>query len=82
MTHSQNDRFDMRASPDKPIWFMVDVQNAADLARPLTRDVLRDHPILAGMDVLRKGNRLSIQPVTEEQWQAVLEMGGAQDHFV
>jgi predicted RNA-binding protein with PUA-like domain len=31
------------------------------------------------MDVLRKGNRLSVQPVTEQQWQAVLEMGCAQD---
>ena len=77
----RSDHFDTRASENKPIWFMVDVQYAADLARPLTRDMLRNHPVLSGMDVLRMGNRLSVQPVTEEQWQAVLEMGGAQDPF-
>lgn len=73
------DHFDPRATQDNPIWYMVDVTYVATLARPLTRELLRDHAVLAGMDVLKKGNRLSVQPVTVEQWQAVLELGGLGD---
>ncbi len=46
------------------------------LPRPLSRDDLRRHPVTAGMGVLRKGNRLSVQPVSEREWRAVLELGG------
>nr|NIQ96642.1 EVE domain-containing protein [Desulfuromonadales bacterium]NIR33971.1 EVE domain-containing protein [Desulfuromonadales bacterium]NIS42643.1 EVE domain-containing protein [Desulfuromonadales bacterium] len=46
------------------------------LPRPLSRDDLRRHPVTADMGVLRKGNRLSVQPVTQKEWQAVLELGG------
>lgn len=64
--------FDPRATDERPIWYMVDVQYLARLPYPLSRDDLRRHPVLSTMDVLRKGNRLSVQPVTREQWQAVL----------
>ena len=71
--------FDPKASDEKPTWFMVDVQYIAHLPHPLTRDDLRKHPVLCGMDVLRKGNRLSVQPVTKEQWQEVLAVNGVED---
>ncbi len=63
--------FDPKASDEKPIWYMVDVKYVRHLAQPLSRDALRRHPVLAGMGVLRKGNRLSVMPVTAEQWQAI-----------
>lgn len=71
--------FDPRATDDQPIWYMVDVGYLCHLAYPLTRDFLRQHPVLSGMAVLRKGNRLSVQPVTAEQWQAVLAGEGLAD---
>ncbi len=77
----RSDHFDPRASEDNPIWHMVDVRYAGDLARSLTRAMLREHPVLSRMDVLKKGNRLSVQPVTAEQWQGVLELGGGKDPF-
>ena len=64
--------FDPKSTDDKPLWFMVDVQYLCPLPQPLTRDDLRQHPLLAGMGVLRKGNRLSVQPVLAKEWQAVL----------
>lgn len=73
--HSEH--FDPRASGANPIWYMVDVRYRAHLPQPLSRDDLRRHPLLAGMMVLQKGNRLSVQPVTEQEWAAVLELGGA-----
>ena len=71
--------FDPKASDEKPIWYVVDVQYLCHLPQPLTRDDLRRHPVLSGMDVLRKGNRLSVQPVTREQWHEVLLINGIDD---
>ncbi|PLX90867.1 MAG: EVE domain-containing protein [Desulfuromonas sp.] len=73
--------FDPKSRHDHPTWFMVDVQYICHLPSPLTRDDLRQHPVLSGMGVLRKGNRLSVQPVTEAQWCAVLEVCGLDDRW-
>jgi len=75
----RSDHFDPRAGEESPIWYMVDVRYLADLPAHLTRDDLRRHPVLATMDVLRKGNRLSVQPVTASQWRTVLELAGLSD---
>jgi len=75
----RSDHFDPRVSEDRPVWFMVDVQYLAALPSPITREDLRRHPLLAGMGVLRRGSRLSVQPVAEEEWQAVLELAGIKD---
>ena len=66
--------FDPKSTDDKPLWFMVDVQYLCPLPQPLSRDDLRQHPLLAGMGVLRKGNRLSVQSVLAEEWQAILAL--------
>ncbi|OGR35302.1 MAG: EVE domain-containing protein [Desulfuromonadales bacterium GWD2_61_12] len=70
------EHFDPRASAGNPIWYMVDVAYVAHFATPLTRALLSRHPLLAGMEVLRRGSRLSVQPVTAAQWRIVLELGG------
>lgn len=71
--------FDPKATDDKPIWFMVDVQYLCHLPHPLSRDDLRQHPVLCSMGVLKKGNRLSVQPVDFVEWQAVLALNGLED---
>jgi predicted RNA-binding protein with PUA-like domain len=71
--------FDPKATVEKPIWYMVDVQYVDHLEHALSRDDLRRHPLLSGMDVLRKGNRLSVQPVTREQWLEVLSINDIED---
>lgn len=75
----RSDHFDPRASDDNPLWYMVDVQYLATLPESLTREQLRRHPVLAGMEVLKKGSRLSVQPVTEEEWQAILKLAAMDD---
>lgn len=72
----RTDHFDPHSTVAKPIWYMVDVQYLAHLPCPLTRDDLRRHPLLSGMEVLKRGNRLSVQPVTAGQWREVLLSGG------
>lgn len=75
----RSDHYDPKSSPANPIWYMVDVRLRARLPRPLTRTELGDHPILAGMHVMRRGSRLSVQPVTAEEWQAILTLAGVAD---
>ena len=66
--------FDPKASPDNPIWDMVDIRLEQIFAEPLGLDVLRGVPALAKMELLRKGSRLSVQPVTALEFKTVLEL--------
>lgn len=75
----KSDHYDPRASRDNPVWYMVDIRYKAGLPAPLTRNDLREHPVLSQMDVLKKGNRLSVQPVTKQQWQAIMELADIND---
>ena len=68
---------DAKSTPDNPIWYMVDIRATTRFLRPVTRDMLRAAPELKDMMVLRRGARLSIQPVTEGEWEAVVRMGNA-----
>lgn len=72
----ESEHFDPRATDAAPIWYMVDVQAVAALPYPLTRNMLAVHPLLGSMAVLRRGNRLSVQEVTAQEWSAVLVAGG------
>lgn len=58
---------DPKSSPDKPRWLLLDVQ-ALRKTRCISLAELREHPELAGMRVLQRGNRLSITPVEEREW--------------
>ena len=61
---------DPAAKPDAPRWSLVDVR-ALRRTRFVEPGELRGHPVLAGMQVLRRGNRLSITPVTDDEWTAL-----------
>ncbi|HTU81611.1 MAG TPA: EVE domain-containing protein [Candidatus Acidoferrales bacterium] len=69
--------FDGRAKPDKPIWMMVDVGFVEAFAEPVTLASMRAEPRLMGMALLRRGQRLSVQPVTPQEWKIVLELARA-----
>ncbi len=67
--------FDPKATVDNPIWEMVDVAFERRLPRYVTLAELRAEPKLAAtMVLLRKGSRLSVQPVAEREWNIVLKM--------
>lgn len=64
--------FDEKSSPENPRWLMVDVQFESEFSRPVTLKELRSVPELKEMFLLRKGMRLSVQPVTGEEFQLIL----------
>jgi predicted RNA-binding protein with PUA-like domain len=64
---------DPKSDPAAPRWLHVDVKLRRK-TRLLSLREMRGAPALATMDVLRKGSRLSITPVTESEWQAVVAL--------
>lgn len=66
--------YDPKSDPDNPRWLMVDVKYVRKLERTIALSELKENPKLEGMALVRKGNRLSVMPVTEQQWRAVLAM--------
>ncbi len=68
--------YDPKSSPDNPRWVMVDVKFKRKFDEVLSLSALREVEALSDMVLLRKGSRLSIQPVSEEQWHTILELAG------
>lgn len=66
--------FDPKSTPDKPLWYMVDIRLLEIFSRPLPLSRLRAEPGLGGMELLRKGSRLSVQPVSPEEFRIVLDL--------
>ncbi len=66
--------FDGRAKHGKPMWFMVDVSYVEQLAHSVTLARMRGEPRLVGMALLRRGQRLSVQPVMPHEWRIVLDL--------
>jgi predicted RNA-binding protein with PUA-like domain len=67
--------YDPKASRENPRWMLVDVR-ATEKTRMVPLTELREHPGLAGMQILQRGNRLSITPVTPEEWKIVVGLAG------
>jgi len=66
--------FDPKSNADKPTWIMVDVQFVKKLSRTISLKELKLKTELADLALVRRGNRLSIMPVTEAQWQFILAL--------
>jgi predicted RNA-binding protein with PUA-like domain len=66
--------YDPKSDPDNPRWYMVDVKFKRKLKRTISLSELKELPELEDMPLVRKGNRLSIMPVTSEQWDFILSL--------
>jgi predicted RNA-binding protein with PUA-like domain len=66
--------FDPKSSIENPRWFMVDIKLKQRLKRPVTITEMRTHEALADLPLLRKGNRLSVQPVSEADFAYILAL--------
>jgi predicted RNA-binding protein with PUA-like domain len=64
--------YDPKSTPDTPRWYMVDVKFKRKLKRVIPLETLKSDPELQDMPLVKRGNRLSIVPVTEIQWHRIL----------
>jgi predicted RNA-binding protein with PUA-like domain len=67
--------FEKRATKEKPVWYLVDMEYVKTLKKPVPLATLRDDAGTQTMLTLRPGNRISITPVTKKEFDRVLELG-------
>lgn len=66
---------DPKSTPDDPIWVSVELKAVEKFDAPVPLARLREQPALDGMMLLKKGSRLSVQPVTAAEFKAVVRLG-------
>lgn len=73
----KHEGFDPKSTRDKPTWYMVDLRGIKALAKPVTLAEIRKRKDLANMPLIRIG-RLSVQPVSEAEWETIAGMAGGE----
>ena len=71
-----SDYFDPKSPPDAPRWLVRDVEFRERFARTVSLSELRGVPGLEGCAVLQRGQRLSVMPITAEEWAIVNGLPG------
>lgn len=69
--------FDPGSKPDEPRWWLVDVEFVERFERLIPLNELKEKKGLQNMVVTRKGNRLSVSPVSAPEWRVILKMAGS-----
>lgn len=70
----KDSHFDPKSKPESPTWFVVDVKGVEKFDEVITLDRLRGTRGLEGMVLLKKGSRLSVQPVSAAEWGIVTRL--------
>lgn len=74
----QDVHYDPGSIPDQPRWDVVDIRFVRKFAAPLSLNLLKEQASLQGMELLRKGSRLSVQPVSAAEWKEILQLASRQ----
>lgn len=69
-----DDHYDPKSKRESPTWFVVDLRHVTTFREPVTRERLAGEPALGKMVLLQRGSRLSVQPVTLDEFAAVLKL--------
>lgn len=69
-----SDHFDPKSTPETPIWYMVDIRLDEKFERPIPLSLLRRQRALEKMVLLKKGMRLSVQPVTRKEFECIVAL--------
>jgi predicted RNA-binding protein with PUA-like domain len=69
---SKSKYYDAKATQENPRWMLIDVK-AVKKIRLITLPELREQPMLADMQILKRGNRLSITPVSRQEWEYIVQ---------
>ncbi len=71
----KSEYYDAKATSENPRWILIDVSYERDLKNHVSLDEIRKHPELSPMRLLQKGNRLSILPVSKEEFNFIVKLG-------
>ncbi|MBX4215543.1 EVE domain-containing protein [Candidatus Parcubacteria bacterium] len=67
--------YDSKATKEKPYWYLVDVVFVSKFKHFVSIEKMRQEPILKGMWTLRPGSRLSVTPLTKQEFETIVKMG-------
>ena len=70
----EDKHYDPKSDPENPRWYLVDVKFECKLRRTITLAELKAQAALEGMPLVRRGNRLSVMPVSGEEWEYILSL--------
>jgi len=77
--HTQFDidsyHYDIKADPKNPTWFMIDIKFVKEFKTPVTLQEIKSNPKLKKMQLVARGNRLSVLPVKKEEFDEIVKMG-------
>ena len=73
----KSDHYDPKSDPGSPSWYQVSIRAVRSIDPPIDLPTLRGVPALTGMELLRKGSRLSVQQVTKGEWDAIVKLARA-----
>ncbi|MBI4001220.1 MAG: EVE domain-containing protein [Nitrospira defluvii] len=76
--NKRDTHYDPGSDPDQPCWDVVDIRFVRKFTASLPLDLLRGQVGLKGMELLRKGSRLSVQPVRGTEWDEIIRLVRAQ----
>ena len=69
--------YDEKSTPENPRWIMVDIEPVMEIDKVSLPDI-KSNPLLRDMPLVQRGQRLSVQPVSKEQYQEICKMGGVE----
>lgn len=72
-----HEHYDPKSDPARPQWYMVDVRHVRSFAHVIGLAELKTHAALHSMRLLQRGNRLSIMPVSGDEWSYILKIESA-----
>lgn len=70
----EDNHYDPKSKEDKPTWIMVDVKFVEKFNRMVTLAEIKENDKLQDMKLVQRGNRLSVMPVTKEEYNEILKM--------
>jgi len=71
----KSEYYDPKASLENPRWILIDVSFEKELKNYVSLEEIKKHPELSHMRLLQKGNRLSILPVSKEEFNFIVKLG-------
>lgn len=70
----EDDHYDAAASKESPRWYQVDVRAVRKLGKPVPLPLIRETSALRKMALVQRGQRLSVQPVTADEYETILAL--------
>jgi predicted RNA-binding protein with PUA-like domain len=71
----RSEYFDPKSTSDKPRWFAPDLEFVSSFVTPVALESMRSVKGLAKLPLLQRGSRLSVNPVTESEFNIILKLG-------